>query len=113
MLSSSNVQGQGPADYILPCPVFLESMSAADTQMAMDTNVQVIFTEPLFDAANNGFLKPQMQEAVEALWADAPLKTALTQMKERFISSTQALLHGDVHTGSIMVRFARPLWHCK
>src|SRR5581483_5043021 len=35
--------------------------------------------------------------------ADDALRTEVAQMKEKFMTQAQALIHGDLHTGSIMV----------
>jgi 5-methylthioribose kinase len=62
----------------------------------------LIFTEPYRPTERNGFhaeLKPQ----VVALQADEPLRVEVAKMKEKFMTQAQALVHGDLHTGSIMV----------
>jgi len=87
----------------VPAEEFRKNVAASTNTAMCALTEQVIFEEPLFDAANNSYLKPHMQEAVKELWADAAAKTTITQMKELFISKAEALLHGDVHTGSIMV----------
>ncbi|MEW5315725.1 MAG: hypothetical protein WDW38_007132 [Sanguina aurantia] len=64
---------------------------------------QVIFTEPYFDAANNHWTSPQLDADVRALWGDAEAKAAVSALKQLFLGRAEALLHGDLHTGSIMV----------
>jgi len=87
----------------VPATEFRGRVEASGNAPMCALTEQVIFTEPLFDAPNNAFLRPQMEPEVAALWADPAVKAAVTGLKERFITSTQALLHGDVHTGSVMV----------
>jgi len=87
----------------LPAEEFRANVVAYTNPAMCSLTEQVVFTEPLYDAAKNNFLRPQMDEAVRELWGDAPVKAAVTAMKEKFLSSTQAMLHGDVHTGSVMV----------
>lgn len=62
----------------------------------------LIFADPYFDSETNNF-NPAIRDAVEALWADQPLKLEVAQLREKFLTSAQALLHGDLHTGSIFI----------
>jgi 5-methylthioribose kinase len=62
----------------------------------------LIFDEPYFDAPMN-FHTPALDDAVAAIRADVPLKIAAQEMKARFLAAPEALLHGDLHTGSVMV----------
>ncbi|KAL2649545.1 hypothetical protein R1flu_017673 [Riccia fluitans] len=64
---------------------------------------QVIFTEPYMEAANNRWTSPQLDPDVRALREDIELKVEVAELKARFCERTQALLHGDLHTGSVMV----------
>lgn len=63
---------------------------------------QVIFTEPYAKADNNHWTSPQLDDAAAALRADSELKSAICSLKKRFACDGAALLHGDLHTGSIM-----------
>lgn len=62
----------------------------------------VIFTEPYFDVPHNRWTSPQLDEDVKALRGDTQLKVEIAQLKQKFCESAQALLHADLHTGSIM-----------
>lgn len=62
----------------------------------------LIFTEPYRYTERNPFHK-QLEPQVLALQADDALRVEVAQMKEKFMTHAQALLHGDLHTGSIMV----------
>ncbi|GFR48766.1 hypothetical protein Agub_g10587 [Astrephomene gubernaculifera] len=64
---------------------------------------QVIFTEPLMAAKNNRWTSPQLDADVAALQSDPAARAALSGLKGLFCGRPQALLHGDLHTGSIMV----------
>eukprot|EP00887_Chlorella_sp_A99_P002733 scaffold6.g2733.t1 len=48
-------------------------------------------------------VEPDLDADVAALQADAEAKVAAARLKARFIEHAQALLHGDLHTGSFMV----------
>ena len=63
---------------------------------------QVIFTEPYAEAENNKWTSPQLDAAAAALRADAEMKAAIGELKKKFACDGAALLHGDLHTGSIM-----------
>ena len=63
----------------------------------------VIFTEPYTVHDNNRWTSPQLDDLAAAFRADAPLKRAVSRLKCKFMGSAEALIHGDLHTGSIMV----------
>ncbi len=63
----------------------------------------LIFTDPYRKADQNRWTTPQLDSIVREFSEDAPLKTAVAKMKAKFLTSAQALIHGDLHTGSIMV----------
>ena len=62
-----------------------------------------VFTEPYFDAELNRWTSPQLDEAVAGIRSDSLLKVAVHEMKTLFMSKSQSLLHGDLHSGSVMV----------
>ena len=63
----------------------------------------LVFTEPYFDAPLNRWTRPHLDAEIMQLRSDSALKMAAQQYKIRFMSHAQALIHGDLHTGSIMV----------
>lgn len=63
----------------------------------------LIFTDPYRVAELNRWTSPQL-DAYAARWrADGDLKVAVSRLKLKFLSSAEAMLHGDLHTGSIML----------
>lgn len=62
----------------------------------------LVFTEPYRETVRNAFHE-EIRPQVEALQADDALRTEVAKMKEKFMTHAQALIHGDLHTGSIMV----------
>lgn len=62
----------------------------------------LVFTDPYFDADTNNF-NPLIRDAVEGIWNNAELRREIAKLKFSFMTDAQALLHGDLHTGSIMV----------
>ncbi|MFI8417561.1 S-methyl-5-thioribose kinase [Serratia sp. NPDC078593] len=62
----------------------------------------LFFTDPYHEHERNHFdeaLLPQVRELRE----DAALKRAVAGLKQHFLCKTEALLHGDLHSGSVFV----------
>jgi 5-methylthioribose kinase len=65
---------------------------------------QVVFTDPYKIALMNHWTTPQLDNFAEGVRNDYKLKIAANHLKNKFLSSTQALIHADLHTGSVMVK---------
>jgi 5-methylthioribose kinase len=65
--------------------------------------VDLIFTHPYVENERNRWTSPQLDDVVSNLRADARLKGAVAQLGYRFMTDHETLLHGDLHTGSVMV----------
>lgn len=63
----------------------------------------LVFTDPYFEAPLNRHT-PALGPLVRELRADATLKVEAQRLKAAFATRAEALLHGDLHTGSVMVR---------
>ncbi|KAL3137231.1 hypothetical protein ABBQ32_006781 [Trebouxia sp. C0010 RCD-2024] len=63
---------------------------------------QVIFTDPYYAAPVNSH-NPHIDDLACSLRSDQEAKVAVSRLKAKFIERGQALLHGDMHTGSLMV----------
>lgn len=63
----------------------------------------LIFTDPYMVCSRNRWTSPQLDDLAAEIRGDAALKRAVSLLKVKFLSEAQALLHGDLHTGSIMV----------
>ena len=63
---------------------------------------KVVFTDPFHAAPTNAHTAPFLDGMVESLRADAAAVAAATALKLKFATARQALLHGDLHTGSVM-----------
>lgn len=59
-----------------------------------------VFTDPFFDVESNDF-EDELREDAVAIWNDKKLKLEVAQLKKSFTTEQEALLHGDLHTGSI------------
>lgn len=63
----------------------------------------LIFDDPYRDAETNSF-EDHIRDAAEQLWADSELHFEVAILRQKFLTSAQALLHGDLHTGSIFIK---------
>jgi 5-methylthioribose kinase len=67
-----------------------------------DITESLVFTDPYFDAPLNRHT-PGLEAMVAILRADLSLKVAAQDLKMAFASRAETMLHGDLHTGSVMV----------
>jgi len=65
----------------------------------------LVFTEPLVDAGRNSCLPANEPDAAD-FSADDAMMRAMGHAKWLFMTKAEALVHGDLHTGSVMVRGA-------
>lgn len=63
----------------------------------------LIFDDPYTDSPNNN-VPPAIRDAVESIWQDTQLHLEVALLREKFLTQAQALLHGDLHTGSIFIK---------
>jgi len=63
----------------------------------------LVFTEPFFPGGRNSYL-PENREDAEAIINDRQMALEIGHLKYKFMTSAEALLHGDLHTGSVMVK---------
>jgi len=63
----------------------------------------LVFSDPYFAAPMNRHTTPQLDGLVAELRADRDLKVEAQRLKHLFAANAETLVHGDLHTGSIMV----------
>lgn len=63
---------------------------------------KVIFAEPYITANNNRWTSPQLDNDKKAIETDTELKLAAAGWKVKFVTQTEALIHADLHSGSVM-----------
>lgn len=91
------------SDLYLPAAEKKEKIAQFLTNTAMcKISEDLIFDEPYFNAPMNRNTKEIDDIALE-FRRDTELKLAVQDMKWRFQNNAEALLHGDLHTGSVMV----------
>ncbi|KAF9621977.1 hypothetical protein IFM89_029197 [Coptis chinensis] len=64
---------------------------------------QVVFSDPYKESQYNRWTSPYLDRDAEAVRQDNLLKLEVAELKSMFCERAQALIHGDLHTGSIMV----------
>jgi len=62
----------------------------------------VLLTEPFIEHEHNHHV-PAVDPLVRALRSDERVQTAVSALKHAFMTRGEALLHGDLHSGSVMV----------
>jgi 5-methylthioribose kinase len=85
-----------------------DAKKAAQTLFCQNTALckiseDLIFTDPYRVAPLNRWTSPELDGLAAAFRADAALKVAVQELKWAFLTRGEALLHGDLHTGSVMV----------
>ncbi len=63
----------------------------------------LVFTEPYFQAEQNRWTSPWLDATAAGFREDIDLHVAVSRLKLKFMSQPDTLIHGDLHTGSIMV----------
>jgi 5-methylthioribose kinase len=64
---------------------------------------KLIFTDP-YTVSDMNRWTPQLEAYAVGIRSDGELKVAVAYLKTLFLTRTQSLLHGDLHTGSVMVK---------
>jgi len=65
----------------------------------------LVYTEPYNDNKGRNIVNPAIKDFVQKeLYSDKKLHLEVAKLKFDFLNNAQALIHGDLHTGSIFVR---------
>lgn len=62
----------------------------------------LVFTQPYIRHPSNRWT-PGLEPQIEAIYADDEIYADMLFLKEQYMTNAQALLHNDLHTGSIML----------
>jgi 5-methylthioribose kinase len=91
------------SDFALPAgeKKALTAVFCDNTELCKITE-DLIFSEPYCIAERNRWTSPQLDKIAGEFRADVALKLAISRLKHKFLTSTEALIHGDLHTGSVM-----------
>jgi 5-methylthioribose kinase len=93
---------RGSDFYMVPRDRKADLALFADNVELCEITENLVFTDPYFDAAMNRHT-PGLELLVQELRSDRDLKVEAQHMKHLFAAKAETLLHGDLHTGSIMV----------
>jgi 5-methylthioribose kinase len=63
----------------------------------------LIFTDPYREAEQNRWTSPWLDATAARFREDMDAHVVISRLKLKFLGSPEALIHGDLHTGSIMV----------
>jgi 5-methylthioribose kinase len=75
----------------------------AGNQALLRISVDLIFADPYHACERNRHTSPELDEVVADVRRDGRLKSAVARFGQKFLTQTEALLHGDLHSGSVMV----------
>ena len=85
----------------------LAAADAVNSELCALTE-DVIFTEPFLGSERNSLQYPEAERFVTDLQQDRGWIAGAMRCKRRFVTVAEALVHGDLHTGSVFVRFDGP-----
>ncbi len=61
---------------------------------------ELFFWDPYCDHERN-VISDQVRDVAEGFWSDTDLKLEVAKLKANFLSQPEAMLHGDLHSGSV------------
>ncbi|RCW71939.1 S-methyl-5-thioribose kinase [Saliterribacillus persicus] len=64
----------------------------------------LVYTEPFYPCERNEVFPGTLSFVEEEIWGDERLSLETAKLKFDFMTKAQALLHGDLHTGSIFIK---------
>ncbi len=79
----------------------LTAMFIGNTELCKLTE-DFVFTAPFMQHQTNAQL-PELADIAQKISEDETLKVEILKLKYKFMNQSDALLHGDLHTGSIMI----------
>lgn len=79
----------------------LTAMFIGNTELCKLTE-DFVFTAPFMQHETNAQL-PELADIAQKISEDETLKVEILKLKYKFMNQSDALLHGDLHTGSIMI----------
>jgi 5-methylthioribose kinase len=86
----------------LEAKMALQAVFSGNSALCRITS-DLVFTDPYRHAPRNRWTAPQLDAIAAEFRQDAALKLAAARLGHKFLAHGQSLIHGDLHTGSIMV----------
>ncbi|PYE51883.1 S-methyl-5-thioribose kinase [Deinococcus yavapaiensis] len=90
------------SDFALPSDEKRRLVGDFDNPELCRITEDLVFTEPFSEAAERNRFNDLVANDVRDLQGDESLRAHAARLKLTFLTSAQALLHGDLHTGSVM-----------
>jgi 5-methylthioribose kinase len=75
----------------------------AGNEQLIRITVDLVFNDPYRDSPRNRHTSPELDSVAADFRRDGPLKAAVARFGWKFLNAPQALIHGDLHSGSVMV----------
>ena len=92
------------SDLAIPAAEKKEAIAAfAGNHALCKITEDLIFTDPYRVAEQNRWTQPWLDATAATFREDLDLHVAISRLKLKFLNAPEALIHGDLHTGSIMV----------
>ena len=91
------------SDLFLAPDIKKQAAAAAVNSELCKITEDLVFTFPYEDHPSNVYSPALPKAALERLRTHEPLRIAAAEMKWAFMNHAETLLHGDLHTGSIMI----------
>lgn len=91
------------SDLYLSADAKRQALASTTNSALCKITEDLVFTCPFEDHASNVYSAALPRSAVDRLHNNPALRVAAAQMKWAFMNQCETLLHGDLHTGSVMV----------
>jgi 5-methylthioribose kinase len=91
------------SDLYLAPDVKKQAASAAINSELCKITEDLVFTYPFEDHPSNAYSPAFPRAEIQRLWGSRAVRVAVAELKWAFMNNAETLLHGDLHTGSIMV----------
>jgi 5-methylthioribose kinase len=92
------------SDFARPFERKLDALALfAGNKPLIRITVELVFSDPYVLSARNRHTSPQLDQIAADFRRDGPLKAAVAGFGHKFLTVAQALVHGDLHSGSVMV----------
>ncbi|MBP1039531.1 S-methyl-5-thioribose kinase [Vagococcus sp. BWB3-3] len=92
------------SDVVMPHKEKKEAVKNFINPELCEISEDLVFTEPYYDCERNDMLAPTRDYVQQSIWNDAELKLAVAKLKFNFMTNTESLIHGDLHSGSIFAK---------
>lgn len=90
------------SDLYLPADIKKEAVRHAINVELCKITEDFVFTHPYDDSNTNEYSSELPRSAIDSIQRDPDIRAAIGEMKYAFMTRAEALVHGDLHTGSLM-----------